>query len=35
MRLRLGELGGRCVIESRIGQGTTIQFGLFFDKPVE
>lgn len=35
MRRRLGELGGRCVIESRIGQGTTIQFGLFFDKPVE
>jgi signal transduction histidine kinase len=35
MRRRLGELGGRCVIESRVGQGTTIQFLLFLEKPVE
>jgi signal transduction histidine kinase len=34
MRRRLAGLGGRCVIESRIGQGTTIQFLLFFDKPI-
>ena len=35
MRRRLEELGGRCVIESRIGHGTTIQFALFFEKPME
>jgi signal transduction histidine kinase len=35
MRRRLGELGGNCVIESRIGHGTTIQFGLFFEKPIK
>ena len=35
MRRRLAGLGGRCVIESRIGQGTTIQFLLFFDKPIK
>jgi ligand-binding sensor domain-containing protein/signal transduction histidine kinase len=35
MRRRLGELGGRCVIESRIGHGTTIQFLLLLEKPVE
>jgi signal transduction histidine kinase len=33
MRRRLGELGGRCVIESRIGHGTTIRFGLFLKNP--
>jgi signal transduction histidine kinase len=31
MRRRLAELGGRCVIESRLGHGTTIQFVLSFD----
>jgi ligand-binding sensor domain-containing protein/signal transduction histidine kinase len=35
MRRRLGELGGRCMIESRIGHGTTIQFMLFFDKLIK
>jgi signal transduction histidine kinase/streptogramin lyase len=35
MRRRLGELGGRCVIASRIGHGTTIQFVLFFDNPIK
>jgi signal transduction histidine kinase/streptogramin lyase len=35
MRRRLGELGGRCVIESRIGHGTTIQLVLFFDNPIK
>jgi len=35
MRRRLGELGGRCVIESRMGHGTTIQFVLFFDNPIK
>jgi signal transduction histidine kinase len=31
MRRRLADLGGRCVIESRPGQGTTIQFVLSFN----
>jgi signal transduction histidine kinase len=31
MRERLGALGGRCEIKSQIGQGTTIQFVLFYD----
>lgn len=31
MRRRLGELGGRCLITSRPGQGTTIQFVLSFN----
>jgi len=31
MRRRLGELGGRCRVESRIGHGTTIQFALSFN----
>jgi signal transduction histidine kinase len=35
MRRRMGEMGGRCVIESRPGQGTTIQFVLFFDNPIK
>jgi signal transduction histidine kinase len=35
MRRRLGELGGHCVIESRIGQGTTVQFVLCFDNPIK
>ena len=30
MRRRLGELGGRCLVESRLGWGTTIQFALSF-----
>ena len=33
MRQRLSELGGRCVIESKKGQGTTIRFGLSFASP--
>jgi ligand-binding sensor domain-containing protein/signal transduction histidine kinase len=35
MRRRLGELGGRCVIESQPGHGTTIQFVLAFDGSVK
>jgi signal transduction histidine kinase/streptogramin lyase len=35
MRRRLGELGGRCMIESQLGHGTTIQFVLSFDGPVK
>jgi len=35
MRRRMGEMGGRCVIESRPGHGTTIQFVLFFDNPIK
>jgi ligand-binding sensor domain-containing protein/signal transduction histidine kinase len=35
MRRRLAELGGRCVFESRSGQGTTIQFVLFMDNPIK
>jgi signal transduction histidine kinase len=35
MRRRLGELGGRCAIESQMGQGTTIQFVLFFNNPIK
>jgi ligand-binding sensor domain-containing protein/signal transduction histidine kinase len=35
MRRRLGELDGRCVIKSRPGHGTTIQFVLSFDVPVK
>ncbi len=35
MRRRLGELGGRCVIDSRPGQGTTIQFVLAFNGPLK
>jgi signal transduction histidine kinase len=35
MRRRLGELSGHCVIESRTGHGTTIQFVLFFDNPIK
>jgi signal transduction histidine kinase len=34
MRRRLGELGGRCEIESRAGRGTAIRFWLSFDLPV-
>lgn len=35
MRRRLGECGGRCVINSRPGQGTTIQFVLSFNGPLK
>jgi signal transduction histidine kinase len=35
MRRRLGELGGSCVIESRIGHGTAIRFVLFFHDPIK
>ncbi|HSY16768.1 MAG TPA: two-component regulator propeller domain-containing protein [Candidatus Acidoferrales bacterium] len=31
MRRRLDELGGRCLVESRIGHGTTVQFVLSFN----
>jgi ligand-binding sensor domain-containing protein/signal transduction histidine kinase len=31
MRRRMDELGGRCLVESRIGHGTTIQFALSFN----
>jgi signal transduction histidine kinase len=34
MRRRMEELGGRCLIESRAGQGTTIRFWLSFAGPV-
>jgi ligand-binding sensor domain-containing protein/signal transduction histidine kinase len=35
IRRRLQEIGGRCVIESRLGQGTTIQFALSFDGSIK
>jgi ligand-binding sensor domain-containing protein/signal transduction histidine kinase len=35
MRRRLGELGGTCTIESRMGHGTTIRFVLFFNEPIK
>jgi len=35
MRQRLAELGGDCVVESRIGNGTTIQFVLSLNGSVE
>jgi ligand-binding sensor domain-containing protein/signal transduction histidine kinase len=35
MRRRMREMGGRCVIESRSGHGTIIQFALFFDNPIK
>jgi len=35
MRRRMDELGGRCVIESRLGSGTTIQFLLSLDNAVK
>jgi signal transduction histidine kinase len=34
MRQRLAKLGGRCVVESRLGHGTTIQFVLSFNGSV-
>ena len=34
MRRRMDELGGRCVIESHVGQGTVIRFWLSFEGPV-
>jgi ligand-binding sensor domain-containing protein/signal transduction histidine kinase len=34
MRRRLAELGGRFLVESQVGQGTTIRFGLSFNGPV-
>ena len=34
MRQRLAELGGRCLVESQRGQGTTIRFMLSFNGPV-
>ena len=33
MRRRLAELGGHCLVESRLGHGTTIRFVLSFDGP--
>jgi signal transduction histidine kinase len=34
MRRRLADLGGRCLVESRPGQGTTVRFVLSFQGPV-
>ena len=34
MRRRLAELGGRCLVESRPGQGTTVRFVLSFNSPL-
>jgi signal transduction histidine kinase len=35
MRRRLTELGGRCLVESRIGHGTTIQFVLSLNGSIQ
>jgi signal transduction histidine kinase len=35
MRQRLAELGGGCAVESRIGNGTTVQFVLSLNGSVE
>jgi signal transduction histidine kinase len=35
MRRRLSALGGRCLVESRLGHGATIQFVLSFDGSVK
>jgi len=34
MRRRLAEMGGRCEIHSRPGEGTTVQFTLLFHQPL-
>jgi signal transduction histidine kinase len=35
MRQRMADLGGRCTVDSKIGDGTTIQFLLYLDKNVK
>jgi signal transduction histidine kinase len=35
MRRRMTDLGGRCLVDSKIGDGTTIQFLLYLDKNVK
>jgi len=34
MQRRMTDLGGRCLVDSRIGHGTTIQFLLYLEKHV-
>jgi len=34
MRRRLAALGGQCLVDSRVGQGTTVRFVLSFEVPV-